>query len=98
MKTLLVLLSFISLNALAGTDCIGEASNIAKMNLDQKAKAYGFESSDLEAIPSDISTAKKADESSLFKFVGYIYKASYEVSVSIDSSCGVEAVVIKEVL
>ena len=98
MKKILVLLSFISLNALAGTDCIGEASNIAKMNLDQKAKAYGFESSDLETMPSDVSVAKKTDESSLFKFVGYIYKATYEVSVSVDSSCGVEAVLIKEVL
>lgn len=77
-------------------DCKSAAQDIAKMNLDQRARAYQFSESDIPTNQNvEVSENKKAHTTS-YIFEGYIYKGTYSVSVEVDSLCGVEFVSIKE--
>ena len=98
MKVLLAILSLVSFSTtvLAADSCGNTVTEIAKMNLDSKAKAYGFaESSLIESSLKKLSSTK--DGSMVYSVGGDIYKAEYSVEVKLDSSCGVESVVITEV-
>jgi hypothetical protein len=99
-KILVALLSLIVLSSsafAANTDdnCKQAAINIAKMNLDSKAQAYGFTASDIEA--SSVQLVHQDNEGALlYDMNGSIYKGSYDVQVGLDSSCGVESVKIQD--
>ena len=84
------------------SDCSQEAKNVAKINLDQVARQYGFESSDvLDSATLVIQeTVKVTDDISetlsVFSVDGYIYKGSYTVTVTLDSLCGVRNINIQD--
>jgi hypothetical protein len=83
----------ISSTGWSASECTGTLRDLAKLNLDQKAKAYGFSSSDITSEPLQVTALK---DSVVIDFTGFIYKAEYSVSVKADSSCGVESVGITE--
>jgi hypothetical protein len=92
-----VVSSLLTITAVAKEDCAKAAFDIAKLNLDSKARAYRFENSDFqETAPKYIDYNAKKDTET-FAFDGYIYKASYALLVEVDSSCSVESVKIEEV-
>jgi hypothetical protein len=98
MKVFLAILSLVSFSTtvFAADSCANTVKEIAKMNLDSKAKAYGFaESSLIESSLKQMSTNKEG--SMVYSIGGDIYKAEYSVEVKMDSSCGVESIVITEV-
>ena len=87
------LFSFFTSNTFAA-ECLKEAKDIAKTNLDQVAHQYGFESSDV----SDVKLIKKlkikiskniTDNLSVFNVYGSIYKGSYTLTVTLDESCAI---------
>lgn len=78
-------------------NCQIAALEIAKLNLNQKAKSYGFSYSDISDTTITPISGKNTDALS-YSVIGYIYKATYNITVSVDTSCGVEQVRIKEVL
>ncbi len=97
MKALIAILSLVSISSTVfAANCEKAALEIAKLNLDSKAKAYSFDSSDIAA-----NTLKKVSENAetgatLYTVVGFIYKAGYQIQVGLDSSCSVESLQIKE--
>ena len=97
MKKMIVALALtlVSFQSFASTACSESALEISKSNLDQKARAYGFEGSDLLA-ESLVASEEGSDGSVVYTVEGYIYKASYTVTSRLDSSCGVEFVMITE--
>lgn len=75
-------------------DCSVQAKKVAKMNLDQVAIIYGFESSDVidSAVLVRTETVKVTvditETLSVFSVAGNIYKGNYTVTVTLDSFCG----------
>jgi hypothetical protein len=98
--TIALLATIISASSFAAS-CGQDAREIAKMNLDQVAKKYGFESADIGSskfvgkekvkISGNIS-----EVISSYEVQGGIYKASYTVKVKVDESCAVRSVSVKE--
>lgn len=93
----LLLLLLITTASSYASDCSLEAQKAAKMNLDQVARQYGFESSDVvdSAIFVRTETVKVTEDItetlSVFSVDGYIYKGSYTVTVTLDSLCGIRS-------
>ena len=94
------LLSFISFNSFAA-DCLKEAKEVAKINLDQVAHQYGFETSDV----SEAKLIKKlkikiskniTDNLSVFNVYGSIYKGTYTLTVTLDDSCAIHALTVHD--
>jgi hypothetical protein len=78
-------------------DCKANAISVAKMNLDQVAKQYGFETSDIAGgaliRTMKVKVTKTVSEKlSIYRVSGSIYKASYSVTVALDDSCAVRSV------
>ena len=71
-------------------ECKSEAEAIAKMNLDQKARAYQDEQADM--TPSLTKLKKGSVSRATYEVIGAIYRTDYRVQVTVDSSCSVEAV------
>ena len=97
MKKMIIamILTLVSFQSFASSECSLNALEISKSALDQKARAYGFEGSDLLA-ESLVVTENGEDGSATFSVEGYIYKASYTVTSRLDSLCGVEFLIITE--
>ncbi len=99
MKMAIVMaLALVSFNSFA-SDCRETVLEIAQLNLDQQAYAYGFEEG--SAIDSEsilVTEEPSEDGSNMYMVNGYIYKASYSVFVDLDSSCRLQSVSIQEVL
>lgn len=93
-----VLISFVSLQAFAEHDCKSAALEVAKANMDLKAKAYGFSSSDVANDTISIEPSTSKDKSITYSVEAHIYKGTYIVNVVMDSICGVQGVLIEEVL
>lgn len=98
-KILVPLLSLMILSSTAfatGSDnCKQAAIDIARMNLDSKAQAYGFTGGDIES--SSAKLVHQDNEGALiYDMTGDIYKAVYDVQVGLDSSCSVESVKIHD--
>ena len=93
-KILSMILASLSCMAFAKDDCASAAKEVAKLNLDSKARAYSFEYSDIPEAASKVVRDEKRDSQTYF-YDGYIYKAYYEVAVEVDSSCGVKTVKIR---
>jgi hypothetical protein len=79
--------------------CSSEAVAIAKMNLDQKAAKYGHrESSVTSSTFVSSSEAEFGEVLSKYESEGYIYKGTYLIEMTLDSSCSVNSVLIREKL
>ena len=97
MKTIIAILSLVSISSTVfASNCEKAVLEIAKANLDSKAKAYGFKSSDIAA-----NTLKKVSENSntgasSYSLLGSIYKADYNIQVGVDSSCSIKTLKIQE--
>ncbi len=93
---LFTLLSMASAEA-APANCLAEAKIVAKMNLDQFAKQYGYESSEI-AGAALVRTMKVkitktfSEKLSVIKVDGSIYRATYTVTVVMDDACAVHSV------
>lgn len=104
MKTTLGILTLASLMATSAfaSDCSKEAKEIAKMNLDQVARINGFKSSDIIGSPTLLKTKDvevtedMIEKVSTFTVDGYIYKASYTVTVTLGGFCDVRNVTVHD--
>jgi hypothetical protein len=79
-------------------ECKSAATDIAKMNMDQKAKKYLFDSSGVDEAVFNKSIDKYRDKLYIYNVDASIYKARYNVEVTVDSSCAVDSVKITEIL
>lgn len=95
MKFALVMAMMFSLPAFAYEDCSPQAWVAAKAKLDEQAKEFMFEESFVESTPA---TKIRIPGGEYYEFTGYIYKATYTVKVTTNSTCLVEQVDIEEVL
>ena len=87
--------TFFSTAVFAANACDQTALDIAKMNMDSKAKAYSFESSDIMA--SSLRKISSANSGEIkYSVTGFIYKAQYSIELKLDSSCGIQSVSINE--
>lgn len=77
--------------------CRAAVTEIAKMNMNQKAKAAGFEQSDLGETIFDKSTQEDGEKLYIYNTDTYIYKGNYNVEVKVDSMCAVNSVKITEI-
>lgn len=77
--------------------CAYEAASFARTALDAKANSYGFITGDID-LDTMIVEGMTAEGGFIYSLTGYIYKAEYRITVVTDSSCGAEAVNIKEVV
>lgn len=90
-------LTLVSFQSFATSECGVSALEVARVNLDQKARAYGFEDGSAIEEETLVLTEEGSDVgSSTYKVDGYIYKAGYTVTVRLDSSCGLESLKIEE--
>lgn len=100
MKKLILALSLVISSVSFASECSPEAINVAKMNLDQVAKSYGFDNSEISQDSADnvieIIIAKNGEELSVHTVYGYIYKAGYTVKVTLDSLCAIRNVSIQD--
>jgi hypothetical protein len=95
-----ILAAIVSTSSFAGS-CEQDARDVAKLNLDQVARKYGFESSDLGSSKlvgkEKVKITEKVSETlSSFEVNGGIYRANYTVKVKLDESCAVRNVSIRE--
>ena len=102
MKNIFLTLGLLaSFNSFA-SDCSQDAKDIAKVNLDQVAKKYGFDSSDVIDSAKLVKTVQvkisktESETLSVFAVDGYIYKGSYTVTATLDSMCAVRNISIKD--
>ncbi|MEA9356468.1 hypothetical protein SHI21_09650 [Bacteriovorax sp. PP10] len=102
MKKLIIALSLVISSVSFADDCSSAALDIAKMNLDQVARSYGFESSDIDGVSSKVEkvsaqvTKETSEVLNVYTVNGYVYKASYTVKVILDSLCAVHNLSIKD--
>jgi hypothetical protein len=98
MKTLTLLaLALLPLTSAFAEDCKSDALEIAKLNLDQVARKYGFDASEIGAIRSSgtiRAQPKNPNSEKLLAFTidGSIYKGLYTVTVVTDLSCATRSV------
>ena len=98
---LIVLLTLITSTTFAA-DCAQDAKEVAKMNLDQVARKYGFESSDIVDSAKVVKTVKVkitkdiSETLTVFSVAGSIYKGDYSLLITLDESCAVRAVTIHD--
>ena len=91
MKKVTILLSIMlfSAGAFAG-DCDKKVLKIAQSNLDSKAKASGYKSSDIyQSTLNKVSQDRKSG-SAVYSLVGSINKTDYNIRIDMDGSCGLE--------
>ena len=103
---IIALTTFIALSASANAseadstnptnECRSAATEIAKMNMDQKAKSYGFDSASVSEAVYKKSIQKKYEKNYVYSVESNIYKASYTATVVVDSSCGAISISIQE--
>ena len=98
--TFSILAAIISTSSFASS-CEYDVREIAKLNLDQVARKYGFESSDLGSIKlvgkEKVKITENVSETiSSFVVNGGVYKANYTVKVKVDELCAVRNVSIRE--
>lgn len=100
MKKIILALSLVISSVSFANDCSQEAMNVAKVNLDQRARSYGFEyssiSPDSADLPVEIITAQNGEVLSVHTVYGSIYKAEYTVKVTLDSLCAIHNVSIQD--
>lgn len=77
--------------------CKAAVTEIAKMNMDQKAKAYNFDESAISVAVFEKSVQGENEKNYIYNVDAYIYKGNYNVEVTVDSSCSVNSVKITEV-
>ena len=103
MKTLALLaLTLLPLASAFAEDCKSDALEIAKVNLDQVARKYGFDASDIDGVRASTiirSEPKNPNSEKLLAFTidGSIYKGLYTVTVVTDLSCATRSVNIADV-
>lgn len=96
MKNIISVLSLILISSPAlAKNCDKEAVAIAKLNLDSKAKAYGFNSSDI--MESSLKKLSEGADTISYSISGEIYKGEYEITLSLDNSCSIKSLNIKDV-
>lgn len=97
MKIAIAIFGLVSMSmTVFAADCNKAVLEIAKLNLDSKAKAYGFEQSYIsEGTLKKISQNEKSG-AAMYSVVGSIYRADYSVLVGVDSSCSIETLKIQE--
>jgi hypothetical protein len=98
MKTIVAILSLMSISStvFAVENCGKEALEIIKMNLDSKAKVYGFAGSSINESLLKV-VGQSSDGSIEYSVSGDIYKSQYSIRVGLDSSCSLEALKIKDI-
>lgn len=100
MKKFILSLSLIISSVSFASDCSQEAIKVAQVNLDQVAKSYGFNYSDISPdssdIPAEIITDKNGEELSVHTVYGSVYKAGYTVKVTLDSLCAIRNISIQD--
>ncbi len=92
MKKVFTILSLLAISStgLAANTCVKETLAVAKMNLDSKAKAYGFPESFI--IESSLRMISQSNDGSIIYSVGGdIYKGEYDIQIGMDSSCSIES-------
>jgi hypothetical protein len=95
-KTIFALVfTALTLPAFAALECHNEALEIAKINLDAKAKAYGFSESYINE--DSLTRVAKTRETQTLSVGGAIYKGEYEVIMSLDGLCSLEILTINEI-
>ncbi|MBY0554638.1 hypothetical protein K2P97_08920 [bacterium] len=77
--------------------CKAAVTEIAKMNMDQHAKASGFEQSDIGETIFDKSEQGDEEKLYIYNVDAFIYKGNYNVEVKVDSSCAINSVKITEI-
>ncbi len=98
MKTLILFaLALLPLTSAFAEDCKTDALEIAKLNLDQVARKYGFDASEIGGIRSSETIRaqpKNPNSEKLLAFTidGSIYKGLYTVTVVTDLSCATRSV------
>ncbi|MBK9321616.1 MAG: hypothetical protein IPM97_01430 [Bdellovibrionaceae bacterium] len=107
-STLLTLLCLFSISANATSlhpdtfkaiECREAASGIAKLNIDQKARAYTFQEGQILEKAKFKESEQVGDEKLyIYNVEAFISKATYNVEVKVDSSCSVNSVKITEIL
>ena len=90
-------LALLPFSSALAEDCKSDALEIAKLNLDQVARKYGFDNSDIGGIRSSRiirSQPKNPNSEKLLAFTidGSIYKGLYTITVVTDASCAVRSV------
>jgi hypothetical protein len=80
------------------SQCRASATEIAKMNMDQHAKKYAFDASEVMDAVFVESVVVKDEKFYKYDVEAYIYKGNYNVTVLVDASCAVSSVAINEVL
>lgn len=78
--------------------CKKAAGEVAKLNMDQKARAYTLDESAVDEAVFEQSIQGQDEKLYKFNVAAFIYRANYNVEVVLDSSCGVDSVKIKELL
>ena len=98
----ILLMALVSTSAFA-KDCSKVAKSVAKMNLAQVARKYGFDSANMGVGAATLIRTKKVkitektlETLSVFEVGGYIYKASYTAKVTLDESCAIRNVSIQD--
>ena len=95
MKALIMIATLLTSVSVFAADCSVDATEIAKTNLDQVARKYGFESSYVEGPAKLVKKTKVEivkgiyETLSVYSSDGYIYKGEYTITVTVDSSCAV---------
>ena len=98
MKLVVTILSLVLIQATASAsaiDCQQKAIEVAQMNIDAKARAYEHESGYIDA-KSIQKSAQDQEDTVSYSMVGSIYKADYSISLTMDGSCGLKSLEIKE--
>jgi hypothetical protein len=98
--SLAILATIISSSSFAAS-CGQDARDLAKMNLDQVAKKYGFDSADIGTSKfvkkEKVKIAGNLSETlSTYQVNGGIYKANYSVRVKVDESCALRSLSVRE--
>ena len=84
----------ISSTVFAADKCDKAAIDLAKMNLDSKAKAYAFPESYVNAKSLKLLSQSKDVVS--YSMIGNINKAGYTIQIDLDSTCSIMALKIQE--
>jgi hypothetical protein len=97
MKKMPTILSLVLMSSTVfAANCDKAALELAKVNLDSKAKTYSFDSSFI----LDSSLKKTAEDSKndsiSYNVVGSIYRTDYKINIVLDNSCSIKSITIQE--
>lgn len=96
MTTIAGLLLISSTVFASSDDCKRQVVELAQMNMDARAKAHGFQASHIDE--TTVAQLPGADESGIkvYRVLGAIYRADFTVTIAVNTSCGIESLVIKD--